>query len=135
MDKIFQKKLESFSEEPPAFLWGNIRAELAGQRRKKRVILLSRAAAAAVLLLAFAAGWYLYDTRPAENMQVAETETVKTKVLPETEKTKKTEPVAADLPETVETQSPVQFPADAIPAVIVSEKPVKCDELPVRIEK
>lgn len=135
MDKIFQKKLESFSEEPPAFLWGNIRAELAGQRRKKRVILFSRAAAAAVLLLAFAAGWYLYDTRSAENMQVAETETVKTKVLPETEKTEKTEPVAADLPETVETQAPGQFPADAIPAGIVSEKPEKSDELPVRIEK
>ncbi len=38
MDKIFREKLENFSEEPPAFVWDNIQAALAGKRRSRRIV-------------------------------------------------------------------------------------------------
>jgi hypothetical protein len=76
MDKIFREKLEGFSEEPPAFIWDNIQANLSGIRRKKRMAWYSWSAVAAMLLLAFIAGWYFNESSDKAVPQVAETEQV-----------------------------------------------------------
>ena len=76
MDKIFREKLDGFSEEPPAFVWDNIQANLSGIRRKKRMAWYSWSAVAALLLLAFIAGWYFNESAEKQVPQVAETEKV-----------------------------------------------------------
>jgi len=76
MDKIFREKLEGFPEEPPAFVWDNIQANLSGQQRRKRMAWYSWSAVAALLLLAFIAGWYFNESADKQVPQVAETEKV-----------------------------------------------------------
>jgi hypothetical protein len=76
MDKIFREKLEGFSEEPPAFVWDNIQANLSGQQRRKRMVWYSWSAVAAMLLLAFIAGWYFNESADRLVPEVAETEKV-----------------------------------------------------------
>ena len=76
MDKIFREKLEGFPEEPPAFVWDNIKANLSGQQRRKRMAWYSWSAVAALLLLAFIAGWYFNESADKQVPQVAETEKV-----------------------------------------------------------
>ncbi|MBW6535388.1 MAG: outer membrane beta-barrel protein [Mariniphaga sp.] len=76
MDKIFREKLENFSEEPPAFVWDNIQANLSGQKRRKRQAWYSWSAVAALLLLAFIAGWYFNESSDRVIPQVAKTEQV-----------------------------------------------------------
>lgn len=76
MDKIFREKLKDFPVEPPAFLWDNIQAELAGQRRKKRMAWYSWSAVAALLVLAFVAGWYFNESADRAVPQLTETEQV-----------------------------------------------------------
>lgn len=128
MDKIFREKFEGFSEEPPAFLWNSIRAELAGKRRRKRVILYGRAVAAVLLALAFVAGWYFYDTSQTTKPQIAEMKPVKTEVLPETKEIAATEAAPDDSPEVAESQISGQLLADAEPAGMVAEKVEEIDE-------
>lgn len=57
IDQVFRDKLANFEETPPAIVWENIQANLAGQKRKKLMLYWRVAGAAAVLLLAFVAGW------------------------------------------------------------------------------
>jgi len=76
MDKIFREKLEGFREEPPAFVWDNIQANLSEMRRKKRIAWYSWSAVAALLVLAFLSGWYFNETAEKTTPRVAETERV-----------------------------------------------------------
>jgi hypothetical protein len=76
MDKIFREKLEGFSEEPPAFVWDNIQANLSGMRRRKRMVWYSWSAVAALLLLAFIAGWYFNESADRTTPRFAETEKI-----------------------------------------------------------
>lgn len=76
MDKIFREKLDNFSEEPPAFVWDNIQANLSRQQRRKRMVWYSWSAVAAMLLLAFIAGWYLNESADRVVPEVAETEKI-----------------------------------------------------------
>ena len=57
-DKILREKLESFSVQPPPYIWNNVKGQLAAQQRKKRIAYISWLSAAAVIVLAFMAGWY-----------------------------------------------------------------------------
>ncbi len=75
-DKIFREKLKGFSEEPPAFVWDNIQANLSGQQRRKRMVWYSWSAVAALLVLAFVAGWYFNESTEKQFPRVAETEKV-----------------------------------------------------------
>lgn len=59
MDQVFRDKLADFEKTPPAFVWDNLQANLAGQKRKKLLLYWRLAGAAAVLLLAFVAGWQI----------------------------------------------------------------------------
>lgn len=79
MDKIFREKLEGFREEPPAFVWDNIQATLAGRKHRKRMAWYSWSAVAALLVLAFIAGWYFNDTAEKATPQVADREVVSQK--------------------------------------------------------
>lgn len=76
MDKIFREKLEGFPEEPPAFVWDNIQANLSGMRRRKRMAWYSWSAVAALLVLAFLAGWYFSASDENIIPQMAEKEKV-----------------------------------------------------------
>ncbi len=70
IDKIFREKLESFSEEPPAFIWPGIMDQMKAARLNKRRVWYSWSAVAALLLMAFIAGWYLNEnTSPSGIVQ------------------------------------------------------------------
>ncbi len=119
MDKIFREKLEDFRVEPPAFVWDNIQANLAGQHRRKRVAWYSWSAVAALLVLAFLAGWYFNDTAEKATPQVADREVVKQENGVSNRKSE----LVAEEPETSEKESELVV-ADRIPAASASKKPV-----------
>ena len=58
IDNIIRQKLEGFSAQPPAHIWGNVQRQLAAQKRKTRLMYIGSISAAAVVVLAFMAGWY-----------------------------------------------------------------------------
>lgn len=61
IDKLFRKKFEDFSEEPPAFIWDGVREHLTNGYRKKRFAWYGWSAIAVLLVFAFLAGWYFNE--------------------------------------------------------------------------
>ncbi|HBL75198.1 MAG: hypothetical protein A2W90_05975 [Bacteroidetes bacterium GWF2_42_66] len=57
IDRIFHDKLTDYEKVPPAFVWDNIEAKLAGEKHRKLFIYWRVAGVAAALLIAFIAGW------------------------------------------------------------------------------
>jgi hypothetical protein len=113
MDKLFREKLAGFSEEPPAFVWDNIQANLSGMRRKKRMVWYSWSAVAALLLLAFIAGWYLNESADRAIPQVTETEKISPVEKNNIEEKIASVPEKEDLPGDPESSETGRFLADA----------------------
>lgn len=73
MDQVFRHKLESISEEPPAYIWDGIQERMAVAAKKRRLPWYSWSAAAALLALAFIAGWYFRENQESVVFPGAET--------------------------------------------------------------
>src|SRR5690554_3682754 len=83
LDKLFQEKLEGFSQEPPAYVWSGIQDQLAATRRKKLLTRYRWIAVAAMLLLAFMAGWYFNEQPLVPQVVEKETQTIESESVPD----------------------------------------------------
>ncbi|SHE67798.1 Outer membrane protein beta-barrel domain-containing protein [Mariniphaga anaerophila] len=122
MDKIFREKLDDFSKEPPAFLWENIQAELAGQRRKKRMAWYRWSAAAVLLALAFVSGWYFSENAEEVAPRVVKSETVKTEDEPEKVRTEAPAQLLPDVAAETDSRKKMPLLADATGKKTVRQK-------------
>ncbi|MEI6137910.1 MAG: outer membrane beta-barrel protein [Mariniphaga sp.] len=64
IDQLFREKLGEFSQDPPMYVWTNIRTKLNSRKRERRFAYLKIAGIAAAIFLAFLAGWL--STDPAQ---------------------------------------------------------------------
>ncbi|MDD2382445.1 MAG: hypothetical protein PHV35_12185, partial [Mariniphaga sp.] len=75
IDKIFREKLESFSEEPPLYIWQGVRENLKPEAKKRILTWYYWSAVAAVLALAFVAGWYFREEMSTPRHPIVKNET------------------------------------------------------------
>lgn len=71
-DKAIREKFESYSVEPPAYLWKAISEQMEARRKKKRMVYIGWISAAAVVVIAFMAGWLLNQPRKTLVPQMVE---------------------------------------------------------------
>ena len=79
MDKVFLEALESFSKEPPAYIWDGIRERMTVAVKKRRLTWYRWSAVAALLALAFIAGWYFIEKPGEMTPQISETDVAQSK--------------------------------------------------------
>ena len=116
MDKAIREKLESFSVDPPAHVWNNMREAMVEKRRKKRMAYIGWVAAAAVVVFAFIAGWMLNE----KSTPLKETLVEKQVVQPLEEQ--KVQPVENQNNISIENQQETELASAAIKTPILPEK-------------